>query len=105
MTIGRVLGLHKSLVPSGNSMLDSLACRSLSTRPRFSMKRKLHVSSFDSPAPEELRITVTRLLSSSARVARPDPESSDLPGAATVILTRTFARGLGLEGKIRSVSP
>jgi hypothetical protein len=72
---------------------------------RHSMKRRLHFSSFDSPAAEELKITVTRVLSPSARSATPPRSSAEIPEPATVILTRTFARGLGVEGKIRWVSP
>ena len=66
------------------------------------MKRKLQLSSFDSPAAEELKITITRLLGPTTAAAEVVCRSLDVP---TVILTRTFARGVGLEGKIRWVSP
>jgi len=65
------------------------------------MKRKVQLSSFDSPAAEELKITVTRLRGPTTAPAEVLRGSLDVP---RLILTRTFARGVGMEGKIRSVS-
>ena len=73
------------------------------TRPQ-TMKCKLHLSSFDVPVAEQLKIRITRLVVPTERVC-PEPRvPANSSNGSSVVLTRTFARGNCLEGKLRSIA-
>lgn len=68
------------------------------------MKRKLQLSSFDIPAPEQLTIRITRPVTPTETVS-PEPRvPANSSNGSGLVLTRTFARGNCLEGKLRSIA-
>jgi hypothetical protein len=74
-----------------------------STGPSI-MKRKLHLSLFDIPAPERIKIRITRLIAPAESVS-PEPRvPANSSNGSRLVLTRTFARGNCLEGKLRSIA-
>jgi hypothetical protein len=72
------------------------------------MKHKLQLSAFNVSAPEQLRIRIVRSPEFSSRsddrACKDNPVAGWDGPASPLVLTRTFARGVYVEGRLRSTA-